>query len=394
MLTGNKLPQSSAIMGNWAETVVPTVLDEGSELLVARFSGRLQLEARISSKNNNLVYQNFADQTKRWEWNPTTSTISPDQVSERLTAQLYKDSPHKKEHNWGWTGKEYRSASRQHSARVPGVGGMGLQTSYFYTALWDLVIYLDQQNHPFIKNGKSTMVFLTDTEYYDDTPKKWEDDDNAAWDRKMGQSSLNRRHRSDSSERYDELRQTPADVCNLLRRLSKVVDRMIFFHSREGGTVMRQKGLNKSQFIMERLFDYHVHTDCQMADVKFDLSFPTDNMNLEDLKASTECGMGFDDLLCCPSLRAGPYALTRVKNIQCNQYVNEEHGIRLYNSYQGWVLVKDEEIYMPRERAVQDACCPKLGHDDYFQMFSESGRSSFALSCDDQERELTCKNLG
>ena len=290
MLTGNKLKESSSVMGDWAQQIVESFegqCEEGEqcELLVARFSGRLQMEARVTSANDKLVYHDYSSEVnrERYWWNHTSdSTITANNVRNRVKTQLFSKSPHRRENTWGWNGQEYNYQVRNNSEAVPNKRNMGIQTSYFYTALWDLYNYLEL--YPFTGPKKSTMIFLTDSEYYDDTPDEWEKEDNEEWAKRS--TELRRRHRANGkSPRKDELRQEPDDVCKLLKNLNKYVGKMIFVHSPESGTVKRQGGHNKSQFIMQRLFNKHLHEDCPGGtDYQYDLVFPEIDFSLKELE--------------------------------------------------------------------------------------------------------------
>ena len=53
------------------------------------------------------------------------------------------------------------------------------------------------------------------------------------------------------------------------------------------------------------------------------------------LKNTAKCGASFDDLLCCPMIKANGIGLTLNKSKICNFYENTSQGIEVYYSSQG-----------------------------------------------------------
>ena len=166
------------------------------------------------------------------------------------------------------------------------------KNTYFYNALWDLTRYLER--HPFKNGEKATMIVFGDAEKMDDSPDDWYEVDKAAWEKKLehacaeqNDDPLARQRRIPSSTtEKDALRQTSTKVCGLMGALSKNIERIIFFHTSD-----KEKNLhcgeNKSQFMFTRLFDTHLHSDCELQqDTNFKLHFPAQNSSLADLEVN------------------------------------------------------------------------------------------------------------
>lgn len=403
-----KRTNSAEIMGTWASQVIQHYVDDIAqsgdnsrhELLVTRFSGRFQLEARVTAQNNMVTYNDFANQKTRWMWNsPITSSVNANQIHSMVKDQLDEHNPMYKEHTWGWNQKEYNWQVRKAN------GGNGLGTSYFYTALWDLYNYLHIGGNSFDGGRKSTIVILSDAEKFDDSPDEWWDEDMKAWlaelqTQTVSDGHLNRRHR----DRQTALRQSTTDVCQLLVKLNEYVDRLIFFHAADAD-ISLQGGLNKSEFMMKRLFHKHLYEDCDpkfTGSIKYDVQFPDNKMSLEALQKQTECGFDFDDMLCCPKLTANGMELTRDPKKACNEYIHSGSDSRVYYSDKGWVLTQNGNVYKSTEKVEnQDSCCPKYDTGNYFDLHLDSSGSNnvksavstFRLKCDDKDRLSECIEL-
>ena len=140
------------------------------ETIVAKFSGRLQLQARMKFGTYSSAFYDFTRSSPRWSWErPNEFEAASSSVKQKISHLLNSD-PHPNDLSWGWTGHEYNYVSRK--------GETGIGESYFFNCLYDLVKYLKYADWNY---RAGTLYVVTNAVKFKDTPADWTKYDINAW---------------------------------------------------------------------------------------------------------------------------------------------------------------------------------------------------------------------
>ena len=72
-----KMEKITEILGAWAKSTAKTYPEDGftHNIILARFSGRLQIEAKIEITNGNVDYYSFNGPQENWDLTNKTSSV-------------------------------------------------------------------------------------------------------------------------------------------------------------------------------------------------------------------------------------------------------------------------------------------------------------------------------
>jgi len=366
-----KTKKTTRILGAWAKSTAKTYPEDGNthNIILARFSGRLQIEAKIEITNGNVDYYSFNGPQENWDLTNKTSSVTIENLDTTIFEQFSSHQPTIKDQYWGWNGNEYNKDVRM-------THGTGFGATFFYHALGDLKNFIELK----MKAGsKYTLVSLGDAEKFDDSNEAWTTEDFKKWKEfeDDAKDELNRRKRNE----YEHLRLSERQICqDILKGLSDTgLDQIYFVHASDGDKNLHN-GLNKSQFMMSRLFRDH----CNNGD--FDLKFPSAKLSLDAIKSGAECEVRYTDIECC----ASPTLINSVtgnkefmwpvgsdpmygKYCRGSRDYKTESGTKIFFDIkaQQWILNENGRKY-PTMTTIQSKCCPK----------GVSFSNGLSLSCD------------
>jgi len=372
-----KTKKTTRILGAWAKSTAKTYPEDGNthNIILARFSGRLQIEAKIEITNGNVDYYSFNGPQENWDLTNKTSSVTIENLDTTIFEQFSSHQPTIKDQYWGWNGNEYNKDVRM-------THGTGFGATFFYHALGDLKNFIELK----MKAGsKYTLVSLGVAEKFDDSNEAWTTEDEGLYTRKRNE--------------YEHLRLSGRQICDeILKGLSDTGLNQIYFVHASDGEKNLHNGLNKSQFMMSELFRNH----CKNYNIgDFDLKFPSAKLSLDEIKSGAECEVRYTDIECC----ASP---TLINSVTGNKeamfpvgaepmYGKSCRGSRMYITKsdakiyfdikaQQWILNDNGRKY-PTMTSIQSKCCPK----------GVSFNNGLSLSCDisraDKDLEIDRKCL-
>jgi len=377
-----KMEKTTKILGAWAKSTAKTYPEDGTthNIILARFSGRLQIEAKIEITNGNVDYYSFNGPQENWDLTNKKSSVTIENLNTTIFDQFSRtnslgqpDNPTFKDQYWEWNGNEYNDVVRR-------AHGTGFGATFFYHALGDLKNFIELK----MKAGsKYTLVSLGDAEKFDDSNEAWTTEDFKKWkefEEAALDEGLNRRKRNE----YEHLRLRKDQICNeILKGLSdQGLDQIYFVHASDGEKNLHN-GLNKSQFMMSELFRNH----CKNYNIgDFDLKFPSAELSLDEIKSKAQCAVRYTDIECC----ASPTLINSVtgykefmwpvgsdpmygKYCRGSRDYKTESGTKIFFDIkaQQWILNENGRKY-PTMTTIQSKCCPK----------GVSFSNGLSLSCD------------